>query len=97
MKKRSQNYKKDEDNSNEGENIFNYLEYKNVNDNNQNCFFNSVTNEILNGYAEKEEDMYEVDPDDLERLNYEIINDNTDITKKDKEFFKLWNQFVSTR
>ena len=52
MQKRSQNYKKNENNSKEGENTFHCLEYKNASDNNQNCFFNSVTNQILNGYVE---------------------------------------------
>ena len=59
-------------------------------------FFNSVTGEEINLDYENEEDMYNILPD-LEEYTSDKIANSTDLNKKDKLFFHLWNNFMKNK
>ena len=59
-------------------------------------FFNSVTGEEINLDYENEEDMYNILPD-LEEYTGDKIGNSTDLNKKDKLFFHLWNNFMKNK
>ena len=60
------------------------------------CFYNSVTGEIMDINDGNEEDMYEVVPD-MDQYAQDNINQYTDISDNDKQFFHLWNQFIKSK
>ena len=60
------------------------------------CFFNSVTGELMNLEDGNEEDMYEIIPD-MDQNAQDNISQYTDISETDKHFFKLWNAFIKSK
>lgn len=65
-----------------------------IKENDNRFFMNSVTNEIIKGDIDNEQTMYQYDEEDLDRLKFQMINDNTILTEGDKIFFKMWNNYI---
>jgi hypothetical protein len=55
-------------------------------------YFHSVTSRILNSDSDDED--YFVDPDEVYSNMAERIDEHTDINVVEKDFLKLWNQFM---
>lgn len=56
-------------------------------------YFHSVTGEILN--EDSEDSDYEIDEEEVLELENKYLDDFIDICDSDKEFFKLWNRFIT--
>ena len=56
-------------------------------------FFNSVTGALM-PEGVNEADMYEVDLDDQREQEENQIDQYTDVSDKDKLFYKVWNRFI---
>lgn len=68
-----------------------YNESENIQPHRQ--FFNSVTGALM-PEGVNEEDMYEVDLDDQREQEENQIDQYTDVSDKDKLFYKVWNRFI---
>lgn len=59
-------------------------------------YFNSVTGSVV-PEGQNEEDMYEIDSDDQRELEENQIDQYTDVSDKDKMFYKIWNRFIKDK
>ena len=59
-------------------------------------YFNSVTGAIMPPNTD-EKDMYEVDLDDQREQEENQIDQYTDVSEKDKMFYKVWNRFIKNK
>lgn len=64
--------------------------------NNKRIYFNSVTGSIITD-DRNEKEMYEVDTDDQRELEENQIDQYTDVSEKDKNFYKIWNKFIKSK
>ena len=62
-------------------------------ENNNRQYFSSIMGgEIEPG--KKENEIYEIDDDDLREQQENQIDQITDVSFKDKQFYKLWNKYI---
>ncbi len=45
----------------------------------------------------KENEMYEIDDDDLREQQENQIDQITDVSFKDRQFYKLWNKYINNK
>ena len=56
-------------------------------------YFNSVIGGLMDP-GKKQSEMYEIDDDDLREQQENQIDQITDVSFKDKQFYKLWNKYI---
>ena len=64
--------------------------------NNNRRYFNSIIGGLMEPGI-KENEMYEIDDDDLREQQENQIDQITDVSLKDKQFYKLWNKYINNK
>ena len=59
-------------------------------------YFNSVIGGLMDP-GKKQSEMYEIDDDDLREQQENQIDQITDVSLKDKQFYKLWNKYINNK
>ena len=59
-------------------------------------YFNSVTGSVITP-EQNERDMYEIDSDDEREQEENQIDQYSDVSDKDKLFYKIWNRFIKDK